>query len=315
VGEEPSEQTPPATGSAFILHRVSGASEEVQGMAATRDGSVWCTAATTASVVRLGSDGSTRTIELDGASAGRVSLAPATAESVWAADAAGNRILLIGATGILWSADVPTADAGVCDIVGLDDGSAWFIEGEADAIGHVDILGRVTEYDTGVPGGLPTTIASDGSSLWFSLSGAGAVAHGRGGDSLPRVMSLGDPRASPTAIDAGENGSLWFADPGRALIGRLERDGKADAFPIAEGTGRPGAVAADVDGGCWFTIPGSDAIGHIDRYGRNVSVALPRGSSAQGGIAVASSGSVWVVLNGGLLGELRDPAGLLADIH
>jgi virginiamycin B lyase len=273
---------------------------------------VWCVLASAGVVVRLAPDGTKTRFELADGSTEPYSVAVATRESVWVTDRASDRILRLDASGVVWSAVVPTAGSGLAGIVGLDDGTAWFVEEQADAVGHVDILGRVSEFDTGVPGGDPTSIASDGSSVWFTLPAAGVIAHARGGDSLPDLVRFDDPLAAPADVSIGDDGCLWFADTARRLVGRLGRGGAVAEFALSDPLPRPMLVAADASGGCWFTMEGVGDIGHVDAEGRIVTIPLPGTPVA---IAVAPSGEVWLALRSGMLARIDGPGSLAADIQ
>lgn len=306
------------TGSGFVLHAIADSSGGARSLAVTADESVWCVLGAAGVVVRIASDGGQTRIRLGSAAAEPHSVAAATRDSVWVTDRASDRILRLESSGVVWSAAVPTSDAGPAGIVGLDDGSAWFAEERVDALGHVDILGRVTEFDTGVPGGGPASIASDGSSVWFALPGAGAIAHVRGGDSLPGLVGFDDPSAAPRDVTVGDDGCLWFADPARRIIGRVARNRAVSEFPVPDGAARPMRVAADGMGGCWFTMAGSAAgpgeLGHVDETGRVTTNSLPHEYGAASAIAVAPSGGIWLAVDSGVL-EIGDPGSLAADIQ
>lgn len=303
------------TGPTFTFHEVGASFDGARALAITPDGAVWCVLGAAGVVVLLTSDGRQSRLGLDAAPAELHSLAAATNDSVWVTDRASDRILRLDSTGVVWSAEIPTKNSGPAAIIGLDDGSAWFVEELSNAIGHIDILGCVTEFDTGVPGGEPASIASDGSSVWFTLPGAGVIAHARGGDSLPGLVRFDDPLAAPADVSMGDDGCLWFTDPGRRLIGRVGRRGSVAEFVPDERAPRPVRVAADASGGCWFTMEGTSEIGHVDDDGRIVTITVPGEHSIPAAIAVAASGDVWLALESGVLAQVHAPGSLAADIQ
>ena len=300
--------------SPFTLYDVPESAGAARALAVTADGAIWCVVGSAGTVVRLTPDGEQIRHEL-GAAAEPHSVAAATRDSVWVTDRGSDRVLRIDASGIVGSVVVPTPRSGPAGIVGLDDGSAWFVEEFADALGHVDILGRVAEFDTGVPGGAPVSIASDGSSVWFALPGEGAVARARGGDSLPGLVRFDDPRAAPADVGVGGDGCLWFADPARHLVGRVSRGGAVAEFVPASGSARPTRVAADRRDGCWFLMEDVGELGHLDGSGRITIIAVPDDRGAPVAIAVAPSGDVWLALECGVLARLHSSAGLAAHIQ
>ncbi|KJC65536.1 hypothetical protein [Agreia bicolorata] len=304
----------PVSAPSSVIHRVAAPADGLRDLEVTSDGAVWCALAATGVVVRVAPDGEQRRIALGGETAEAHSIAAATHDSVWVTDRASDRILRLDSTGVVWSATV-TFGAAPAGIVGQHDGSAWFVEERADAVGHVDILGRVTEFDTGVPGGEPASIASNGSSVWFALPGAGAIAHARGGDSLPSLVEFDDTSAAPTSVSIGDDGCLWFADPARRVVGRVGRSGAITEFVLPEPLWRPVRVASDAADGCWFTIDGVDAIGHVDGEGRAAMIAVPGERGAPVAIALSAVGELWVALDSGDLLYIADPGSLAADIQ
>jgi virginiamycin B lyase len=303
------------TASPFSFHEVARASDGVRALAVTADSAAWCVLEAAGAVVRCAPDGTLSRFDLGSGAAGPHSVAPATRDSVWVTDRAANRILRLDGSGVGWSVTAPTPDAGLGAVVGLDDGSAWFIEERSDALGRIDILGRVTEFDTGATGGEPSSIASDGTSVWFGLPGAGAVAFARGGDSQPRLLTFDDPLAAPVDLSVGDDGWLWFADRDRHLIGRLDRSGHVTEFVLPTDLSRPTRVAADGSGGCWFTTDGAARIGRVDRDGLFTSTSIPGARGLPIAVAVAPSLDVWVALHSGVLVQIHDPGSLAADIQ
>lgn len=290
----------------FSFHDVGASPGGVRALAITDDSAVWCVDGSAAVVMRRSSDGELSRFALGEATAEPRSVSAATRDSVWVTDRGTDRILRLDPSGVVWSTRAPTPDAGLGDIVGLDDGSAWFVEDRADAIGRVDILGRVTEFAPGAVGGEPYSIASDGTSVWFGLPGAHAIAYARGGDSQPGLVRFDDPLAAPTDVSVGDDGCLWFADPGRRVIGRLARGGAVDEFVPAEGL-RPTRVGADSRGGCWFTIQQRASIGRVVGDGRITTIDIPGDRGIPVAIAAAPSGDVWLALDSGDLVRYADP--------
>ncbi|MDN4638902.1 hypothetical protein QCD70_01470 [Agreia sp. PsM10] len=289
----------------FSFHDVGASPGGARALAITADSAVWCVDGS-AAVLRRSVDGELSRFDLGQATAEPRSVAAATRDSVWVTDRGTDRILRLDPSGVVWSTRAPTAHAGLAGIVGLDDGSAWFVEERADAIGRVDILGRVTEFAPGAVGGEPSSIASDGTSVWFGLPGARAIAYARGGDSQPGLVRFDDPLAAPTDVSVGDDGCLWFADPGRGVIGRLDRGGEVTEFALAEGL-RPIRVGADPRGGCWFTMLHRASIGRVDGDGRIATVDIPGDRGAPVAMASASSGDLWLALERGDLARFADP--------
>jgi virginiamycin B lyase len=296
------------------VHEVGTPADGARAIAVTDDSAAWVVLGAVGAIVRFVPGQEPRRFDLGSQPAALHSVAPATRDSVWVTDRGSNRILRLDESGIAFSVDVPTPRAGPAGIVGLDDGSAWFIEEDADALGRIDILGRITEFATGADGGQPSSIASDGISVWFGLPGAAAIAYARGGDSQPRLVQLDDPLAAPVDLSVGDDGRLWFADHARRLLGRLDRRGAVEEFTLPVDF-RPIRVSSEGAGGCWFTVEAAGSIGHVDEAGRVTTVPIPGGRGLPVAIAVSRSREVWVALDSGTLVQLVDPGKAPAGIQ
>jgi hypothetical protein len=76
------------------------------------------------------------------------------------------------------------------------------------------------------------------------------------------------PAPAPTAMVRGPDGAVWFAESGRAAIGRLGLDGGVSHFPLPSEFGdQIGGLAAGPDGGIWFTAPKGFRVGRLSTRG------------------------------------------------
>ncbi|MGH9280237.1 MAG: virginiamycin B lyase family protein [Acidimicrobiales bacterium] len=138
-----------------------------------------------------------------------------------------------------------------------------------------------------------------------------------GSTPMMTLYSLSVDGGRPTGVAAGENGSVWFTDPGSSSIGHLEANGRLTRFALAPAN-RPGAIVRAQNGDLWFTDPGSlfigppgsssgpptAAIGRITPAGVISSFPLPTqtpnprfGASEMGsyphGITAGPDGAMW----------------------
>ncbi|MEO7024948.1 MAG: hypothetical protein ABI130_12060 [Leifsonia sp.] len=310
----------------MVEHPVGEAGEGPYGVAVTRDGAVWFTLVHGGRVGRRSPDGSVAYLSLgDGAQPSL--LAGATESSVWVTDATGNRLLHLGSDGsgggdgdgiaVLGTVAVPTPGAQPFGVVALDDGTAWFTELGADALGRIDILGRVDEFPVGREGSSVSMIATSGHSLWFTLNAAGAVGHVRGGDAAIAFTELPRIPSGPVGIAVAENGAVWVAQILADSLARIARNGTLTEFALEAGA-KPHALAADPNGGVWATLWGSDQLAHMTDDGELTTHDLPPAQSEPHGLAVAPGGSVWVALESGALAEFVPEAGRAQgsrDVH
>jgi len=289
----------------IVEHPVGEPGEGPYGVAVTRDGGVWFTLVHGGRVGRLSPDGTVAYLSLGDGSQPSL-LAAATESTVWVTDSTGNRLVHLGlrdaAIDLIGEVAVPTPDAQPFGVVALDDGTAWFTELGADALGRIDILGRVEEYPVGRAGSFVSMIATTGDSLWFTLNAAGLVGHVRGGDAAIAFTELpGDP-SGPVGIAVAADGGVWVAQILGDALARIHR-GVVSEVPLAQGA-KPHAVAADSDGGVWASLWGANQLAHATADGELTLHDLPTAESEPHGLAVAADGTVWVALESGALAEV-----------
>jgi virginiamycin B lyase len=291
----------------IVEHPVGESGEGPYGVAVTRDGAVWFTLVHGGRVGRRSPDGEFAYLSLGEGSQPSL-LTAATESTVWVTDTTGNRLLHLtpdGAAGlaVLGTITVPTPDAQPFGVVALDDGTAWFTELGADALGRIDILGRVEEFPVGREGSDVSMIAASGDSLWFTLNAANAVGHVRGGDAAIAFTELPRIPSGPVGIAVAENGAVWVAQILADALGRIARDGTLTEFPLEPGA-KPHAVVADPRGGVWVTLWGTNQVAHVNDDGDVTAYDLPVPESEPHGLAVAEDGTVWVALESGGLAEV-----------
>ncbi|WP_348786542.1 virginiamycin B lyase [Leifsonia sp. NPDC080035] len=269
------------------------------GVAATADGAVWFTLVHGGRVGRRDADGSVAFLALGEGSQPSV-VAPATESTVWVTDTTGDRLLHVGPEpALIGEIPVPTADAQPFGVVAPGDGTAWFTELGADALGRVDILGRVDEFPVGRPGSFVSMVAASGDDIWFTLNAAASLGQVRGGDAAIEFTEL--PEGSgPVGLAVAEDGAVWVALINAGALARRGRDGTVAIVPLGEGS-RPHAVAPDANGGVWASLWGADALAHVTADGGVTIHPLPGGVDEPHGIAVAADGSVWSAAESGAL--------------
>lgn len=296
-------------GRTVVEHPVGEPGEGPYGVAVTRDGAVWFTLVHGGRVGRRDADGTVAYLALgaEGRPAQPSQLAAANDTSVWVTDTTGNRLVLLdvadGAIVTVTSVAVPTPDAQPFGVVALDDGTTWFTELGADALGRIDILGRVDEFPVGRAGSFVSMIATTGDSLWFTLNAAGAIGHVRGGDAAIAFTELPHDPAGPVGIAVAGDGAVWVAEILADALARVQRNGTLTEFPLETGS-KPHAVAADPADGVWVTLWGTGQVASVADDGTVVTHDLPDPESEPHGIAVAEDGTVWVALESGALAEL-----------
>jgi len=283
------------------LFPVGGPGDGLVGVAATGDGAIWFGFGDSGRVGRRSVDGTVDLVDL-GEGAQPVGVSPATEDTVWVVDSAGNRLVHLGpGLRVVGETAVPSADALPLAAVTLPDGTTWFTEQFGEALGRIDILGRVEEFPVGAEGG-PSGITASGDSIWFSLQGhRPALGHVRGGDAAIELVEL--PLGSgPLGVTVADDGSVWTALHAVDALARVDRDRSVTVVPLDEGAG-PYAVVADERGGVWASLWGADALVRVTAAGAVERVQLAAGSGPRG-LGVAADGAVWAALASGELARV-----------
>jgi virginiamycin B lyase len=301
--------------SSIAVHEVATADEGPYGVAVTRDGAVWCTLVHAGAVLRVlpGADGTAEVsrIQVAGGTAGHAGarsdavqtsqVAAAGDDSVWVSDTAGGALVLVGASGVLRRVGVAEG-AQPFGIAAQADGTAWFTELGRDALGQIDLFGRVTEFPSGTDEGFVSMIASSGESLWFTANQANAIGYIRGGDSAVRLFGIPTAHSGPVGIVVGDDGAAWFTEMLAGAVGRVDRNGVVTEHPLPWPESKPHAIVVDPAGGFWVTLWGANELGHLDVDGRVETIDLaPSGHEEPHGLAVTPDGTVWVAMESGAL--------------
>jgi virginiamycin B lyase len=106
--------------------------------------------------------------------------------------------------------------------------------------------------------------------------------------------------ATPQAIAAGPDGSLWFTDSGNDAIGRITTQGnftlqKSPGDEVSDG------ITAGPDGAMWFTTYNN--IGRIATDG-TVTLFPDSGGSLPHGITTGPDGALWFAESNGSVGRI-----------
>lgn len=250
----------------------------------------------------------------------------APGNAIWFTDASG--VNQIDAVGRIHRYPVNSSPA---DLAAGPDGDVWFIDADADAIGHLTPDGRATEFATK---GRPSDVAvgSDGNAWYIDQGNLGRVKP----SGLVTVFPLARRLGAPRSIAAGPDGRLWIAqhqfvdavDTGGALTRYALRPSDSASLVAAGPDGRmwvatdggalvemntdgstaarldlPDAPAAMVSGPgkrIWMTFPHADRIadvtaaGQVTEHGHADRAGIPMAGFAPEGLAVGGDGRLWV---------------------
>lgn len=188
----------------------------------------------------------------------------------------------------------PAPSAGVSAISADLTGGAWFTESQADAVGHIDASGTVTE--TALPAGArPSAIsATTGGGAWVTEPRAKLVALIDRSGHVRKAPTAG----TPTAVAAVPGKDFaWVTDASASGI-VLAGPGVNRFFPTPTPSSRPTEIVSDGAGGAWFIESAAGQLGHIGGSGPITEYPLPADDGAVPGLAAGpgpdgSTGGAW----------------------
>ena len=174
-----------------------------------------------------------------------------------------------------------------------------------DGLLVVDLIKHVEHVIPLPPGSKAQALAeaADGA-MWCTLSGLGSLVRidPAGAPSDPSdwkvtyfpLIELDGVNRTPHALARGEDGNLWFTDPGACRIGRVTPEGEVAEFPLEPGH-RPVEWAASSDGRMYFTVAGKDLIGSIRAVAVPAEAEMAPAQAKEGEITASPSGFEFVL--------------------
>jgi len=191
---------------------------------------------------------------------------------------------------------LPDPGRGPTTVALAPDGTVWFTEGTANAVGRMNPNGTgLREFPLPTRGGAPRIIAlgSDGN-MWFSEHAGNRI--GRiTPDGTITEFPIPTPDSQPRAIALGADGNIWFGEFAGGAIGRITPEGAIIEFPIPTPDSGPRALAAGPDGNIWFSEFKASKIGRMTMAGEVTEFDLPRPDAGPGDITAGADGSMWFV--------------------
>jgi virginiamycin B lyase len=220
------------------------------------DGALWFTESSSGGIGRVSTDGLVGSIPMPGRQP--TSLAAGIDGLIWFTDtASAGAICRLNGDGTVTAFALPTPGAWPTGLIASPDGDGFrFVESLHGALGRVSYAGAVSEQPIGADLPSPQHLAFDGSgNLWVTGDGMGLVRVSPDG----RTTDLGArPATSGTfgAITTGPDGALWFTDPSRSLLGRVNpADVPAASAPTPPQSPAPIVVPGDTGAGDPATTP------------------------------------------------------------
>jgi virginiamycin B lyase len=224
------------------------------------DGALWFTESSTGSIGRATTDGVITDIATPGLQPTSLAVGPDGA--IWFTSTTYQAsVARLNADGTVSNFPLATPGSRPADLIDGPDGALWFVENLNGAVGRITTQGVITETSVRAEMASPQAIAFDVSgNPWVTGDGAGLVRVNPGGGPTTDV----DVRpASPTgffgAIARGPGGALWFTDPDRNLVGRVDPADVHDPTPPSAG---PLTGSAQGQSSTWFA-DGLHAIGDL----------------------------------------------------
>jgi virginiamycin B lyase len=146
---------------------------------------------------------------------------------LWFTEQASMRIGRITPTGHISEFPLPGVSHVPSDIVASADGALWFLVPNQSLLDRITIDGHITEFL------LPS-----------------AACHTAG---IPTTSSNGP--CEVMNFTSGPDGALWFSEPWRNVLGRMDGQGHIAEYSLPKTSampGSPGALTGGPDGAIWF---------------------------------------------------------------
>ena len=150
--------------------------------------------------------------------------------------------------------------------------------------------------------------AADGTRVWYTAQGAGALGLLEPATGSVETIPLGDG-SSPHGVIVGADGAAWVTDSGLNAIVRVDQESfVVESWPLAGEYANLNTAVFDRDGILWFTGQ-AGFVGRLDPATQSPGTALetvaaPRGKGPYG-ITVTPDGDVWFAsLAGSYLGHV-----------
>jgi virginiamycin B lyase len=189
--------------------------------------------------------------------------------------------------------NLPTPDSRPISIASGPDGNLWFTLSEA--IGRIDVNGRITEFAVSLTG--LGTIISDpkGGVLWFTATRAIASITVSGHITIYPI----EGGAFIGGLAVSDDGAVWFLDSDENYVCRMPRlGGTISKFRIPTAYSIPYGLALGRDGSLWFCENQASKIARMTPGGSFTEYELARPSSHPICIVAGFYDEFWFVEQG-----------------
>ena len=99
--------------------------------------------------------------------------------------------------------------------------------------------------------------------------------------------------SQPFGIVSGPDGSVWFTEANRDVVGRITPQGVITEYHTPTALSQPGAITVGPDGNLWFTEMAGNNIARLTLAGAFTEFPIPTPYSNPRDIAVGPDGAVW----------------------
>jgi virginiamycin B lyase len=217
--------------------------------------------------------------------------------SLWVLDRGGDRpsILRFDGGRLAATARLP-ADAAPEQIVSGTDRGLWMTDPAASRVLRVTREGKVTIVPVG---GTPSaTAVFAGERLWFGERAAGRLTSvDPSGKVDHRALPAG---TAPDIVAPGPDGSIWYGDASRAVIGSVSATGRHAAYDLASPDERVVVMTIGPGPALWLLVRSDRGlrVGRVDGAARIVEDDVET-SSATRGLTQGPDGRLWFTSSDG----------------
>lgn len=181
-----------------------------------------------------------------------------------------------------------------------DRSGVWFTLEQSDRLGVLRHDGHFVFVHKEFESIEPLGLAIDASgAAWFTEAPKQTIVRARI-DGTTASFPLGTPVARLGRLAAAPDHTVWFAEPTRASVTQLNKDGRFIRHPVSasKADAVPFGVAVAPDGTVWATLQNADALLRIAPNGEKTTVDVPIRQAGLTDVAVAKDGAVWFLAAG-----------------
>lgn len=210
----------------------------------------------------------------------------------------GNHIARISVDGTVTDYETPTPGSSPTSIKVAKNGTVWFTERLADALGKWDpATARVSEFPLPTKKSAPTGIAVDETRrrVWFTQKSVSQIGYLEIESGKIVEMKTPTRPSEPSTIAVAPDGKIWFDERSQGDVVRYDPEsGNFQLFPLSSPEARSIGVTPYSANEGWFLELAANKLGHLDIHtGNIVEYTIPTERAFPFKLTRTKDGHIW----------------------